>query len=586
MSARVPLSARLLPGLRSSLRTARADLRGNLASSKSPSRPLGGAPFRAGSPPALGGSITRGQAVRDGTFSHFAQTVTAPPDALWSTPLPSERFAAWLHGFGWLEDLAALSDSEAVSRIASLYVDAWATEYGRYNRFVWQPRILARRLVNALAFWSPLLDGRGEGGGADARQRVLTRQARYLRASAARLPPGLDQIRGGVVLALFALRANDEDALSHAQAVLGDHLSAQILPDGAHISRSPEATLDALTLLRALDRQLEHHNLAAPSAVSRAMDRMAPMIAFFSHTDGGLAAFHGGGEGDVGAVGRITATLASKPFAFAPHSRFQRVDRDGTVLLMDVGGAAPFPFDGEAHLAPLAFELSTPEGRLIVNCGWSPDQPEAWRAPMRRTAAHSTLDVAGVDAGRVGSRDDIAIPYAGEPVLRDSGPVQVERRDADIGVIIEGTHNGFLPAAGAIHRRRIFVNEAGDDIRGEDALVPGRDAMEAFDSARDVCLRFHLHPDVAATPSADGRHVRLDLPDGGAWVFLSTAAREGFSVGLEESAYLGTGDRPLPTRQIVLRGRADARGDLVLKWAIKRADTLVSASPPAGTPDA
>ena len=578
MSARVPLSARVFPGLRSSLRTARADLRGSLASSKSPSRPLGGAPFRAGSPPALGGSITRGQAVRDGTFSRLGQTVSAPADALWSTPLPSERFAAWLHGFGWLEDLAALSDSDAVSRTASLYTDAWAAEYGRYNRFVWQPHILARRLVNALAFWSPLLDGEG----ADARQRTLTRQARYLRASTARLAPGLDRIRGSVALALFALRTNDADALANAQAALGDHLSAQILPDGAHVSRSPETTLAALTLLRALDRQLEHHNLAASNAVSRAMDRMAPMIAFFSHTDGGLAAFHGGGEADVGAVGRITAGLTSKPFAFAPHSRFQRVQRDGTVLLMDVGGAAPFPFDGEAHLAPLAFELSTPEGRLIVNCGWSPDQPEAWRVPMRRTAAHSTLDVAGVDAGRLGRRDDIAIPYRGDPVLRGSAPVQVERRDADIGVIIEGAHSGFLPAAGAIHRRRVFVSETGDDVRGEDSLVPGRDAMDAFDSGRDVCLRFHLHPDVAATPGADGRHVRLDLPDGGAWVFLSTATREGFSLGLEESAYLGAGNRPRPTRQIVLRGKADARGDLVLKWAIKRADTLA----PVGAPDA
>jgi len=554
------------------------DLRGNLASSKSPSQPLGGAAFRTGSPPALGGSITRGQALLSGTFTHYGQTVTARPDTLWSTPLPSERFAAWLHGFDWLEDLAALPDSPTVSTTASDYVDSWAQEYGRYNRFVWQPECLARRLANSFAFWSPLLDGIG----AETRQRTLTRQARLLKSTQSRLPAGLDQIRGDIALALFALRSGEraKDALLSAQTALGNHLAEQVLPDGAHISRSPQTTLDALTLLRRLDRQLEHHGLAASSDISRAMDRIAPMIGFFSHTDGGLAAFHGGGEGDLDRIGRITSALTSKPFTFAPHARYQRLSRGGTVILTDVGSAAPFPHDGNAHLSPLSFEMSAPGGRIIVNCGWSSDQPESWRNSIRRTAAHSTLDVSGIDAGRFMNADTIAQPYRGSPILRGADPVHVERRDADIGVIVEASHHGFVPATGAIHRRRIYLNEAGDDIRGEDSLTPGRDAMEAFDAARDVCLRFHLHPDVTATPGVDSRHVRLALPNGAEWVFLSTAARDGFSIGLEDSAYLASGSQPRQTRQIILRGKAEARGELVLKWALKRA------VPTAESPDA
>ena len=80
---------------------------------------------------------------------------------------------------------------------------------------------------------------------------------------------------------------------------------------------------------------------------------------------------------------------------YAPHTNYQRLDRNGIVLMVDTGSAPPRPYDLESHLAPLAFEMSTPEGRLIVGCGWNGEQPQSWRNAMRASAAHSTLILGG-----------------------------------------------------------------------------------------------------------------------------------------------------------------------------------------------
>ena len=50
---------------------------------------------------------------------------------------------------------------------------------------------------------------------------------------------------------------------------------------------------------------------------------------------------------------------------------------------------------------------------------------------------------------------------------------------------------------GAIHRRRLYLAESGEDIRGEDAVEAA--------TPQPYTLRFHLHPSVQREPAAGWR---------------------------------------------------------------------------------
>jgi len=570
MARRIPISARVLPGLRHSFRQFRVDLAGTLSASRG-GRPIALAALNERPSSA---SLARAQSIMEGEYRQFGLALVCAADEVWTTPLPSLRFAKWLHGFEWISDLAVYPDREAAQKRVSDLVTGWLAQYGGYNRFVWQPELVSTRLASWISDGAALLSL--DQSEAEPVLKSIQRQSHYLRRTYRSLPKGVAQIDARITLARLAARQgrSASSQLSETLTALDGLLSEQVLPDGGHISRSPETTLRLLTRLKSLDHLLDTQGLASSPGLARAIDRMAPMIAFFSHTDGGLASFQGGGEGDYGQVSDVTSVLTTKPFAFAPHSRYQRLDRQGTIILMDVGGPAPFPHDGHAHLGPMAFEMSVPEGRLVTNCGWSQGQPPAWRIPVKRTAAHSTLDVVGRDAGRLLESDDIAPPYDGKAVYRDCMPVTVERREAELGIIVDASHQGFVPSSGHIHARRLFLAENGHDLRGEDSLRPARDGMDVFTSQETVCLRFHLHPDVEPTLGSDGRHVRLTFPDGRDWLFLSGAKVDDFTLEVDESAFLGSGARPVQTRQIVIRGPVPAKAELTIPWAFKRADVV------------
>jgi len=341
-----------------------------------------------------------------GRFNFSGQILDVDP---WTSIAPSRRFAGWLHEFDWMHDLLA-GGNEAHHAKARVYVDGWIQTYGRGNDFVSDPVRLSRRLFNWLALWSPTLSAPGYEDadiGLAGKARVLEhrrsniyRQLIVLRGSLKSLPSGLPRLTAGCALALGGARIGDGNAqfLERGLDLLDAELPIQILPDGGHVSRSPEACVIALRELLTLDKILEERGLEGSRELSRAIDRLAPMVAFFRRSSGELAAFHGGSE--------MTSRMMN-----------------GTTLLIDTGEAPPRPYDTQAHLAPLAMDLSTEEGPMITGCGFNHEQPENWARPIRSAAAHSTLVLDGRSPGRLltsqWKRDTV-----GDAVERVAGPVK------------------------------------------------------------------------------------------------------------------------------------------------------------------
>ena len=532
------------------------------------------------------GDPLQGLKIMDGRFVLGSQAldVGAHGDP-WSVPAPSPAYAEKLHGFGWLHDLTALGRSRAHVRKnpglkaqtalrAGRLIDRWIDVYGGWNPFAWREDILTERLFAWLVNWTALLGHETEDVAGTRRETSLLRQLGQLRKSWRQTPEGILRLKATACLVIGAscVQKRQNAWLDRAMDMLDDEIERQILSDGGHISRNPQDVIATLEILIAVENALDKGGVTGSREIHRAMDRLGPMLSFFQLGPGQMAAFNGGGTGDARQIKALLARTPTKSrgFGYAPHSQYQRLSKNGTTLIMDVGNAPPRPFDQNAHLGPLSFEMSTAHGPLIVNCGWNANQPRTWRQIVRHTAAHSTLTLNDQDAGRIvtgGLRERLF----GQVVLEDMENVVCKRLEQDSGTWLEAFHSGYLQTHGLDHRRRLYMDITGFDLRGEDKLFVPIGHVPLHNRQIPFAIRFHLHPSVRASLARDQNSALLIQPGGHGWRFRT----DGGPLKLEKSVWLSQGVRPQPTEQLVIYGHAWADGDGEarsnrVRWTFKR----------------
>ncbi len=539
------------------------------------------------------GDVDQGIQLLDGRMNFGSQSldVGAQGDP-WSIPAPAQIYARKLHSFDWLDGLTAVALSNSLARKnpelcthaskkARHLVDRWIDVYGKWNPYAWQDDILTDRIFAWLGNWQTLLVGEDDQLAAN-RRASLFRQLKHLRKTYGRTPAGLSRLKAVACLVVggACFDGKQDTLLDHGLDLLDDEIEKQIHADGGHISRSPEQTREALKILLRTEAALDARGIAGSKEIRRAIDRLAPMVMFFTAPDGRGFGFNGAQTGDPRQIKNLlgAANLKAKAFLYAPHTKLHRLDRTGTVVMIDVGDVAPRPYDWEAHLAPLAFEMSTACGPMIVNCGWNPDQPQHWRQSMRCTAAHSTLVLDNCDTGKL-LPPGFSANLLGPAVLQNAGGVKCSRTDQENGTWLEASHSGYLKAYGLCHRRRLYMDLTGTDIRAEDQLfLPLGHAPLRRDQI-DFALRFHLHPDVKVTLAQNGHSALLILQDGTGWRFRADIRGGGGPLKLEPSVYLADGCRPRPSEQLVIYGQAygDSDGQTKsnrVRWTLKRMDTI------------
>lgn len=530
-------------------------------------------PFNDAEQPIMLGDKTRQEAYLRGKFDYAGQSLDFGQQGdPWTIAVPSTNFATWLHGFSWLADLVAVKGYSGHIRTRGL-VDSWIQTYGQWNDFAWAPDILSERLYYWLLYWSPALSKDSGSGVADTRRAAVLRQLKALRNSYKRVSPGLTKLRAAAAYTMAGARLTEGENVYLARGLdwLDDEIDAQILPDGGHVSRSPQQTLEAFKILLSLDKLLHLRGVEGSRILSRAIDRLAPAITFFQHSDGGLASFHGGDEGDQSVIKTLLAASAgeAKPFGYCPHTGYQRLQQGRTIVIMDTGSAPPSPFDTETHMAPLAIEISTHAGRLLGSCGWTAAQPRAWRRPVRSAAAHSTLVLDEKSPGRL-LPEGWKTRALGEVVSEPAGPSKAARKEQDSGVWLEAYHEGYRSEYGLAHRRRIYMSKDGDDVRGEDCLYLPLGAPATRRDQVPFAIRFHIHPDVRVSLSQDQTSAIL-IQGGKAGWRLRT---DGGKLVIEDSVYLAKGHKPVKTKQIVISGNAycdsdgEARSNRV-RWSLR-----------------
>src|SRR5437763_1900786 len=509
---------------------------------------------------------TRAAEIYAGRFVFAGKIVTCHGRSVFDLEPPSEDWEAALLGFGWLRHLRA-ADTTLTRANARSLVDDWISNTRRKRAVGRRPDVLARRVISVLS-QAPLVLGDTDGKFYRRYLRGLAREIRYLRYTLLDVD-GVARLQVLIALCYASLcLANQARHIRAATRKLSDELQRQILPDGGHISRNPGALIELLIDLLPLRQTFAARNIAPPSALLNAIDRMMPMLRFFRHGDGSFAMFNGMSS----APSDLLATLLAyddthgAPMANMPHTGFQRLDAGAMTVIMDTGPPPAASVSRDAHAGCLSFELSSGPSRIVINCGMPTTGRDNWRSFARGTAAHSTLTCHDTSSCQFVELSAMKRFLQGAPVV--SGPANVEsyREVVANGVLLTTSHDGYLSRFGVVHRRLLMVAHDGSRLDGEDTVSPAPGAR-IKGTETYYALRFHLHPSVKASRLSDGRGVMLVLPNRDVWTFEALAAK----VALEDSVFLAGNDGPRRTAQIVIR--QDARHAASIRWSFIRSST-------------
>ena len=407
-----------------------------------------------------------------GRFRFHGQSVDVNQGSVFDALAPSRpRGREALHAFAWLPPLA-LAGGEPARQLAMQLIAQWQQRHRRYSEPAWSPHIMARRLGNIFSH------GRLVVANSDMLWRSelfvsLREQSRMLERIAGEAPDGLPRLEAAAVLALSGICLADSTGRREAGLKrLEQEIARQILPDGGHVSRSPEALLEAYGHLVMVMDGLAAIDEEPPHALINARDRMAPMLRFFRHGDGALALFQGGLEGDSRTITGLLARdeTRGQPFQHARHSGYQRLAAGRSIVQLDCGKVPEGEFSTAAHAGFLAFELSSGPYRLVVNCGSGSQSHPNWEEPLRATPAHSTLVLGEASSAEITApgwvRNWLGPRMTGGPVRPES-----RRSETAQGWMVDALHDGYASRFGLRHERRITLSPQGLMLTGADRLV-------------------------------------------------------------------------------------------------------------------
>ncbi|MEC3863354.1 heparinase II/III family protein [Mesobacterium sp. TK19101] len=532
--------------------------------------------------PRTVGSFARGRQLTAGNLMFAGHLIEAPGAMIWDLDPPDAPFEEEIHGFAWLDDLAAVGEA-GPREVAQAWTWGWISRYGRGAGPGWTPEQTGRRLIRWIHHAIFLLRGQDKPR-SDIFFRSLGQQTLFLGKRWHTAPEGLPQIEAltGLIYAGLSLTGM-EAYVDPALKALEQACAKQVDKQGGIPTRNPEELLEVFTLLTWVASALDEAHRRPGPELTAAIGRIAPTLRSLRHADGGLARFHGGGRGLDGRLDQALAASGVKKWQAEGLSMgFARLSAGRTSVIVDAAPPPQGAVSMNGHASTLAFELTSGRRPLIVNCGSGAVFGEDWRRAGRATPSHSALSLDGYSSARLGKVGRIGA--ARREMLEDTPTnVPVEISSVSDGVRFEGGHDGYVATHGLTHARILELTFDGRGVVGEDMLLALQPAdKKQFDRKLDettlqgiaYAARFHLHPEVDAELDLGGAAVSMVLRSGEVWVFRHDGSAE---LSLEPSVYLEKGRlRPRATKQIVLSGRAMQYATRI-RWSLAKAqDTAVA----------
>jgi uncharacterized heparinase superfamily protein len=332
-------------------------------------------------------------------------------------------------------------------------VASWIDENPPGQGIGWEPYPLSRRIANWIAW---LLESPLEPSARGVVERSVAEQAQWLSQSLEWHLLGnhlLANAKALVIAGAYFEGGAAESWLRLGAGILRQQLSEQILEDGGHFELSPmyhaiilEDLLDLVNLSNVypglLDKERESWREIA--------GRMLGWLRKLTHPDGQISYFNDSVQGVAPALRDLSEYAARLGITEAPirlgSSGYVRLEEADTLVLFDAGPVGPDYQPGHGHCDLLSLEVSQRGRRVISNSGVSTYETCARRLAERKTAAHNTVCVDGVEQSEI---------WASFRVARRACVVE---RKTDGQRWAEAEHDGYRVLKGNVrHRRRVEI---------------------------------------------------------------------------------------------------------------------------------
>ncbi len=516
------------------------------------------------------GKRTAGMALRAGHFLvHGVKAPIAEMDFGPAQGRLTPPFERVVHGFSWMRDLAASAPREQCAATAERVTQSWLDANPKPDKSdAWKVEHVGSRVL-AWLMYAPMLMSRDDSAWRGRMLAAIEGNARWLDHHVPHENDRLAEISGwaGVTAAGLLLPEGKPRRL-FGEAGLLKALGDLVAEDGGVLSRSPLAQMDAIALLIDLRSCYEAAAIEMPSALGVMLELLVPPLLALRHGDGGLGSWQGGAATNAEELATLieASGVRTRPLKDIRQWGFQRLTGGNTTVQFD---AAPPPRARYARFgcaSTLAFEMSDGAHRLIVNCGGAAvaggQVPARIEQGLRASAAHSTLVLDNVNStsvlikGKLGKGVELVevdkrlVPQKGGEAMR-----------------VEACHDGYTSRFDLMHRRILMLGHDGEELRGEDILLPS--SKRAKRGKIGFAMRFHLGLHIEARVAEDRRGASLVLPDGSLWQFRLAGDDSRAAVSLEESLWVDGAGKPHPIEQLVVQGMA-SRGGEQFSWLFKK----------------
>jgi uncharacterized heparinase superfamily protein len=464
-------------------------------------RPLGALPLRSWHSAAQWPAWQAQSVWPDGICQFLNQMHAIRVEQDWNTP---DRSKLWLYNLHYLDELSAVHAVDR-RRMHALWWQRWLAENPVGHGNGWEPYPLSLRIVNLVKWWSCEKVASNEAWIASFVLQVQWLAARkeyhllgnHLLANAKAL----------VFAGAFLDGAQAAAWLADGLSILDEQLAEQFLDDGGHFELSPmyHATMmwdvcDLLRLAALIPLPVLVERQAAWAAVIRRGLRWMHMM---THPDGRIAFFNDAAWGGAPSLPDLQLyaeqlQLEENEGPEAQALRLRHCSASGyvrmdagprTVVIADVARIGPDYLPGHAHADTLSFEFSLHGQRVLVNSGTSEYGEGPERNRQRGTAAHNTVQLAGVDSSEV---------WGGFRVGRRAYPRNISMNSSADALHLQAEHSGYL-WLGGLHKRSWRLEHAAltveDSVRGGSATA-----------------YFHFHPDIRLENAA-ARSMNLYVRD-------------------------------------------------------------------------
>ena len=452
-------------------------------------------------------------------------------------------FFFYYHSFSWLTDLRTLGNKNLRIHSREL-TKKWIENNRSWNSKTWNDYILASRICS----WILHFDFFFLTSNDNFKKiffKSISKQVNHLIKNFSYLKKNSELMRVIKTLIYVSICIPHKDSLYQIAIFnLKTEISKQILKDGCHFQRIPKIHMEVLYDLIDIRSILKASGKEVFKDLQNAIEKMSVVNYFFLHKDN-LTLFNESGNVDSSFVSEIIDHIP-KPKKIPrelSESGFQRIDTKDTVVIVDCGIPQNYNATYKTHAYTAGFEISYKKKRVIINSA-----PGLKGNISKSTAAHSTLTLNNTNAYKILSNDHLSrIPES----------IKVKRVERYNSNLIEIENYSYKQQYDSIHKRLLYVDKKGTDIRGEENIYC------PYELVYDI--RFYLDPSVKTSQINNGKAILLKLPNGTGWKFISSLDK----INLVSRRYMEINKQPKNNEHILITGKT-MELITIIKWSLKK----------------